>query len=74
MEVIDTDVQTLEEDHVTMVLDPVVYSTLNPDTKRNATSITNQVIGPAGTLQTNTIKPIIGSVAKAGPYLQETLR
>jgi hypothetical protein len=72
-EVIDADIQTLEEDYVTVVLDPVVHLTFNPDTKRNATSAINQTVGLAGTLQTNIMKPIIGSVARAGPYLQETL-
>jgi hypothetical protein len=73
IEVINADVQTLEEDHITVVLDPVVYLTFNPDTKRNTISATNQAIGLVGILQTNVIKLIISSVAKARLYLQETL-
>jgi hypothetical protein len=56
-----------------MVLDPVVYLTFNPDTKRNIMSVINQAIGLVGIFQTNAIKPIIGSVARARLYLQETL-
>jgi hypothetical protein len=56
-----------------MVQAPVVYPTSSPGTKRNTTSITNQVIGLAGTLQTSAIRPIIDFVAKAGTYRQETL-
>jgi hypothetical protein len=73
IEVTNTNVQTLEEDYFTIVLDPIVYLIFNPDTKRNIISITNQAIGLVGILQTNAIKPIIGSVARAGLYFQETL-
>jgi hypothetical protein len=54
-----------------MILDPVVYLTFNPDTKRNTMSATNQAVSLVGTLQTNIIKPTIGSIARAGLYLQE---
>jgi hypothetical protein len=46
----------------------VVYPTSNPGTKRNTTSITNQVVGLAGTFQTSAIRPTIDFVAKAGIY------
>jgi hypothetical protein len=51
---------------------PVVYPTSSPGTKRNIMSVTNQVIGLAGILQTNAIRPIIDFVTKAGIYYQET--
>jgi hypothetical protein len=71
-EATNIDIQTLEEDHVIAVQAPMVYLTSSPSTKRNAISITNQVVGPAGIFQTSTIKPTIDFVAKAGIYRQET--
>jgi hypothetical protein len=67
-EVIDADVQTLEEDYVIIVLDPIVYLTFNLDTKRNTMSITNQTIGLVSIFQTNIIKLIIDFITKAGLY------
>jgi hypothetical protein len=52
---------------------PVVHLTSSPGTKRNTMSITNQVVGLAGILQTSAIRPIIDFVAKAGTYRQEML-
>jgi hypothetical protein len=51
----------------------VVYLTSSPGTKRNTMSTTNQVVGLAGTFQTNIIRPIIDFVTKAGIYYQEIL-
>jgi hypothetical protein len=36
-------------------------------------SVTNQAISLAGIFQTNAIKPTIGSITRAGLYLQEML-
>jgi hypothetical protein len=72
-EAIDVDIQTLEEDHATIVQAPVVYLTSSPGTKRNTTSATNKVVGPAGIFQTSAIRPTIDFVAKAGTYRQEIL-
>jgi hypothetical protein len=62
------DIQTLEEDHVTMVQAPVIHPTSSLGTKRNTMFATNQVVGPVGILQTNIIKPIIDFVAKTRIY------
>jgi hypothetical protein len=51
----------------------MVYPTSSPGTKRNAMFVTNQVVGLAGILQTNAIRPIIDFVTKAGIYRQEIL-
>jgi hypothetical protein len=72
-EAINIDVQTLEEDYIIMVQAPVVHPTSSPGTKRNTMSATNQVVGLAGILQTNIIRPTIDFVAKAGIYRQEIL-
>jgi hypothetical protein len=71
-EAIDVDIQTLEEDHATMVQAPVVHPISSPGTKRNTTSVTNQVVGLAGIFQTSAIRPTIDFVIKAGTYRQET--
>jgi hypothetical protein len=47
-EAIDMDIQTLEEDYITIVQAPIIYPTSSPGTKRNTTSITNQVVSLAG--------------------------
>jgi hypothetical protein len=70
-EAININIQTLEEDHATIVQALVVYPTSSPGTKRNTISVTNQVVDLAGTFQTNIIRPIIDFVAKAGTYRQE---
>jgi hypothetical protein len=67
-EAIDINVQTLEEDHTTVVQAPVVHPTSSPGIKRNTTSIINQVVGLAGTLQTSAIRLTIDFVAKARTY------
>jgi hypothetical protein len=51
----------------------MVHPTSSPGTKRNAISITNQVVNPAGIFQTSVIRPTIDFVAKAGIYYQEIL-
>jgi hypothetical protein len=56
-----------------MVQAPVVHPTSSPGTKRNTISVTNQVVGLAGILQTSVIRLTIDFVAKAGIYHQEIL-
>jgi hypothetical protein len=56
-----------------MVQVPVVHPTSSPGTKRNTISVTNQVVGLAGILQTSIIRLTIDFVAKAGIYYQEIL-